>query len=138
MTNRRIGNRLRFSNISFCITFLIIGSIGCVSEETPDRLIGTWMTTSPSHRGRLIEISKEHIIFSSDEIHSTFYTIRGVESRELAGKFSYTIEYQGVGGGSRTLSLRFSGGNPVSIELENQDGIWIRKDEITSKKKEST
>jgi hypothetical protein len=95
------------------------------------------MAASPSHQGRSIEITEEHIVFSSDESHSIFYMLRGVESRELEEKIIYTIEYYGVGGDSRRLVLRFSNGNPVSIELENQDGIWIRKDRITPKRKET-
>jgi hypothetical protein len=95
------------------------------------------MATSPRHQGRFLEISKEHLIFGADENHSTFYTIRGVESSELEDDLLYTLEYSGVGGASRTLILRFSEEDPVAIQLENQDGIWVRKDRITSKRKGS-
>jgi len=100
-------------------------------------LIGTWMATSPTHRGRFIEISEEHIVFSSDENHSIFYTIRGVESRASEGEFAYTIEYSGGEDDSRRLALRFSDGDSSAIELENIPGIWIRKVEVGSKQKES-
>jgi hypothetical protein len=95
------------------------------------------MATSLRHQGRTLEISEEHIIFGADENHLTFYTIRGVESEKLENETLYTIEYYGVGDSGRRLSVRFYGGDPVAIELENQDGIWIRKDRITSKRKES-
>lgn len=111
--------------------------MGCGGEGIPDRLIGIWEATSPTHRGRFIEISQEHIIFSSDENHSTFYTIRGVESRELEGEFSYTIEYSGVDDDRRRLVLKFSNGEPLAIELENKAGSWVRKNGIRSKQKES-
>jgi len=116
---------------------LTTAALGCVGEKVPDLLIGTWAATSPTHLGRFIEISEEHIVFSSDESHSIFYTIREVESRELEGKTVYTIEYFGSGGDSRRLALRFSDGVPMAIELENQAGIWIRKDEIRSKQRVS-
>jgi hypothetical protein len=95
------------------------------------------MATSPSHQGRSIEISEEHIIFSSDESHSTFYTIHGVESEQRQGKSEYTIEYRGVGGSSRRIALRLLDGDPVGIELANQAGIWVRKDQSMPKRKES-
>ena len=110
----------------------MIAAVGCMGEEPPAHLIGTWMATSPRHQGRFLEISKEHIIFGADEVHSTFYTIRGIESEELEDVILYTIEYYGVGGSDRRLVLRFSDGDPVAIEMKNQDGIWIRKDRITS------
>ncbi len=142
MTDRQIYDRSRSASFLFRrwvwgYVFLIIGAVGCVGEELPADLIGTWMATSPRYQGRFLEISKEHVIFGADEGHSTYYTIRGVESEELENETLYTIEYHGVGGTGRTLSLRFSEGDPVAIELENQDGIWIRKDRITPKRKES-
>jgi hypothetical protein len=94
------------------------------------------VATSPSHQGRFIEISEEHVIFSSDESHSISYTIHGIESMELDGILEYTIEYRGVGSDSRRLTLRLSDGDPVAIELANQDGIWVRKGQITPKRKE--
>jgi len=115
----------------------MIAAVGCAGEELPAELIGTWMATSARHQGRYLEISKEHLIFGADENHSTFYTMHGVELRELEDEFLYTLEYSGVGGASRTLALRFSNGDPVAIKLENQDGIWVRKDRITSKRKGS-
>jgi hypothetical protein len=124
--------------MTWVLTFLMVSVAGCIGEEFPAQLIGTWMATSPSHQGRFIEISSEHIIFSSDESHSTFYTIHGVESIEVEGRLEYTIEYRGVGGDSRRIGLRPSDGDPVAIELANQDGIWVRKDQITPKRKEAT
>ncbi len=123
--------------LTWALAFSLIVAAGCIGEELPAQLIGTWMATSPSHQGRFIEISEEHIIFSSDENHSTFYTIHGIESTENQGKLAYTIEYRGVGGGSRKIALRLSDGDPVAIELANQDGIWIRKDQITPNGKEA-
>lgn len=142
MTNRRGYDWSRFVSCSFCsrvgkFVFLIVAAVGCMGEEMPTDLIGTWMATSPRHEGRFIEISKEHLIFGADENHSTFYTMRGVESRELDDELLYTLEYSGVGGASRRLALRFADGEPAAIELENQSGIWIRKDRIMSKRKES-
>jgi len=119
------------------LAFVTIAAAGCISEELPAQLIGTWIATSPSHQGRFIEITEEHLIFSSDENHSIFYSIRGIESRKLQGRLEYTIEYRGVGGDSRRISLRLSEGETVAIELANQNGIWIRKDQITPKRKES-
>jgi len=95
------------------------------------------MANSPSHQGRSIEISKGQIVFSSDENHSTFYTIHGIESRELENALEYTIEYRGVGDYDRELTLRLSDGDPVAIELENQDGIWIRKSPVIPQRKEA-
>jgi hypothetical protein len=117
--------------------FLIVAAVGCAGEELPSDLIGTWMATSPRHEGRFLEISKEHIVFSANEINSTYYTLRGVESTEVEDAVLYTLEYLGVGGASRKLVVRFSDAGPVGIELKNQDGIWIRKDPIASKGKES-
>lgn len=116
---------------------LMLATMGCVDEEIPAHLIGTWMATSPSHQGRFIEISDKHIIFSSDEIHSIFYAIHRVESIGMEDGFAYSIEYRGVGGGSRMLSLRYIDGDPVAIELENQAGNWIRKDQVTPNRKEA-
>ncbi len=121
----------------WALAFAMIAAAGCIREELPEQLIGTWTATAPSHQGRFIEITEEHIIFSSDENHSVFYSIRGIESRQLEGITEYTIEYRGVGGGSRRISLRLSEGETVAIELANQDGIWIRKDRLTSKRKEA-
>jgi hypothetical protein len=115
----------------------MLAFVGCLSEEPPTRLVGTWMATSPRHQGRFLEISKEHLIFGADELHSTFYTIRGIESEELKDETLYTIEYHGVGGAGRKLFLRLSEGDPVAIEFENQDGLWVRKDQAASKRKES-
>ena len=116
---------------------LMIAVVGCMGEEPPSQLIGTWMATSPRHQGRFLEISKEHIIFGADEYHSTFYTIRGIESEELENAILYTIEYYGVGRSDRRLVLRFSDGDPVAIELENQDGIWILKYRIPTNREAS-
>ena len=121
----------------WALAFAMIAAAGCISEELPEQLIGIWTATSPSHQGRFIEITKEHIIFSSDENHSVFYSIRGIESRQFQGRLEYTIEYRGVGGSSRRISLRFSEGETVAIELANQDGIWIRKDQLAPKRKEA-
>ena len=120
-------------------TFILLmaSAVGCVDREVPNRLIGTWMATSPAYRGRFIEFSEKHIVFSSDENHSIFYTIHGVESKESEGKISYTIEYSGSDDDTRRLALRFSDGDSSAIELENISGIWIRKEEIGSKQKES-
>jgi hypothetical protein len=123
--------------MTWALAFLMAASAGCLGEEFPAQLIGTWMATSPSHQGRFIEISKEHLMFSSDEDHSTFYTIHGVEAIEMQGKLEYTIEYRGVGGDSRRIALWLSDGDPAAIELANQDGIWVRKDQITPKRKEA-
>ena len=122
--------------MTWVLTFLMVTVEGCIGEEFPTQLIGTWVATSPSHQGRFIEISEEHIIFSSDENHSTFYTIHGVESIEIQEEVEYTIEYRGVGSDSRRITLRLSGGDPVAIELANQDGIWVRKGQITPKRKD--
>ena len=122
--------------MTWVLTFLMVAAGGCIGEEFPTQLIGTWAATSPSHQGRFIEISEEHVIFSSDENHPVFYTIHGIESIEREEGFEYTIEYRGVGGDSRRISLRLSGGNPVAIELANQDGIWVRKGQITPKRKD--
>jgi len=123
--------------IAWVLAFLIVAAAGCLGEEFPAQLIGTWAATSPSHQGRFVEISEEHIIFSSDENHSVFYTIHEIESIELEGRLEYMIEYRGVGGDSRRIGLRLSAGDPVAIELANQDGIWVRKDQNTPKRKES-
>ncbi len=122
--------------MTWVLAFLMAAATGCRGEEFPAQLIGTWAATSPSHQGRFVEISEEHIIFSSDESHSIFYTIRGIESMELEGRLEYTIEYRGVGSDSRRITLRLSNGDPVAIELANQDGIWVRKGQITPKRKE--
>jgi hypothetical protein len=114
----------------------MVSVAGCIGEEFPAQLIGTWMATSPSHQGRFIEISEEHVIFSSDESHSIFYTIHEIESIEREEGLEYTIEYYGVGGDSRRITLRLSDGDPVAIELANQDGIWVRKGHITPKRKD--
>jgi hypothetical protein len=55
---------------------------------------------------------------------------------ELEGRLEYTIEYRGVGSDSRRITLRLSDGDPVAIELANQDGIWVRKGQIMPKRKE--
>jgi hypothetical protein len=122
--------------MTWVLAFLMVAAAGCLGEEFPTQLIGTWMATSPSHQGRFVEISEEHIIFSSDESHSIYYSIHAIESMELEGRLEYTIEYRGVGSDSRRITLRLSNGDPVAIELANQDGIWVRKDPITPKKKE--
>jgi hypothetical protein len=122
--------------MTWVLALLMAAAAGCLGEEFPAQLIGTWMATSPSHQGRFIEISEEHVIFSSDESHSISYTIHGIESMELDGILEYTIEYRGVGSDSRRLTLRLSDGDPVAIELANQDGIWVRKGQITPKRKE--
>ena len=119
------------------LLLLALAATGCVNDEVPDRLIGTWMASSPSHQGRSIEISKERIIFNSDAIHSNFYEIHDIESMDRDGKLEYTIEYRGVGGYDRELNLRFYEGDPVAIELANQDGLWIRKNLITPQQKEA-
>lgn len=116
---------------------MMVAAMGCVGEKSPDRLIGTWVATSPSHRGRSIEISEEHIVFGSDDNHSIFCTVRGVESKESQGRSTYTIEYSGGGGSSRSLSLRFSAIDPEAIELDNRVGTWVRKGEIRPEQKES-
>jgi hypothetical protein len=123
--------------MTWVLAFLMAAAAGCLGEEFPAQLIGTWMATSPSHQGRFIEISEEHVIFSSDESHSIFYMIHEIESTELERRLEYTIEYRGVGGDSRRITLRLSDGAPLAIELANQDGIWVRKDRITPKRKES-
>jgi hypothetical protein len=122
--------------MAWVLAFLVAAAAGCLGEEFPTQLIGTWMATSPSHQGRFVEISEEHIIFSSDESHSIFYTIHGIESMELEERLEYTIEYRGVGSDSRRITLRLSNGDPVAIELANQDGIWVRKGQIMPKRKE--
>jgi len=119
------------------LAFLMAVAVGCGGEEIPDPLIGVWMATSPTHRGRFIEISKEHLIFSSDEDHSTFYTIIGVETSNSEGKSTYTIAYHGSGDFRRTLVVRLAKGNPPSIQLQNNAGRWVRKDEMGPKQKES-
>jgi hypothetical protein len=126
----------RADPMTWVLTFLMVAAGGCIGEEFPTQLIGTWVATSPSHQGRSIEISEEHVIFSSDESHSIFYTIHGVESRKLEERLEYTIEYRGVGSDSRRITLRLSDGDPVAIELANQDGIWVRKGHITPKRKD--
>ena len=133
MMCRKLG---RAGPITWVLAFLMAAAAGCLGEEFPTQLIGTWMATSPSHQGRFVEISEEHILFSSDESHSIYYTIHGIESIELEGRLEYTIEYRGVGSDSRRITLRLSNGDPVAIELANQDGIWVRKGQITPKKKE--
>jgi hypothetical protein len=62
--------------------------------------------------------------------------IHEIESTELERRLEYTIEYRGVGGDSRRITLRLSDGAPLAIELANQDGIWVRKGQITPKRKE--
>lgn len=134
-----IGKKMDGAGLTTWILALLVAvASGCLGEEFPAQLIGTWMATSPSHEGRFIEISEEHIVFSSDESHSVFYTIHGIESTELEGRLEYTIEYRGVGGDSRRITLRLSGQGPMAIELANQDGIWIRKDPNTPRRKEAT
>ncbi|MBW2692132.1 MAG: hypothetical protein JRE57_05805 [Deltaproteobacteria bacterium] len=117
-------------------TLLMVAAGGCIGEQFPTQLIGTWVATSPSHQGRFIEISEEHVIFSSDESHSIFYTIHGIESIEREEGLEYTIEYRGVGNDSRRITLRLSDRDPVAIELANQDGTWVRKGQITPKRKD--
>ncbi len=72
--------------MTWVLAFLMAAAAGCLGEEFPTQLIGTWMATSPSHQGRFVEISEEHIIFSSDESHSIYYTIHAIESIELERK----------------------------------------------------
>ncbi len=108
-----------------------------MSQEPPAQLVGTWVATSPRHQGRVLEISKQHLVFGADESHSTYFTISGVGARELEGEIVYTIEYHGVGGMIRRLLLTTSGEDPAAIELENHDGTWVRKGGFTSKRKES-
>jgi hypothetical protein len=113
-------------------------NLGCASEELPgDDLAGTWMATSPSHQGRFIEISSEHIAFASDENHSTFFSIDRVESEEVDGKTLYTIAYHGTGDVEREIALRLLDSDPAAIELGNQAGTWVRKSGDNPKKKGS-
>lgn len=140
MIDRKKCNRLGaiswlFSRGVCGIGLLLVAFAGCSGEEPPAGLIGIWMATSPRHEGRFLEISEGHLIFGSDEIHSTFYAIRGVESEDLESGILYTIDYYGVGGTGRKLFVRLSDGEPEAIKLENQDGIWIRKDRVASKPK---
>jgi hypothetical protein len=102
MINRKKRDRLGaiswpFSRGICALGLLMVAFADCSGEERPAGLIGTWMGTSPRHEGQFLEISERHLIFGSDEIHSTFYAIRGVESENLESGTLYTIEYHGVG-----------------------------------------
>ena len=46
--------------MTWVLTFLMVTVEGCIGEEFPTQLIGTWVATSPSHQGRFIELAANY------------------------------------------------------------------------------
>ena len=111
---------------------LMVGLLGgCGREPIPMELMGTWVTSAPSYEGASMEITAETITFRNGGALAGVNRIIGLEKKKDEGGMSYTISYEGNGGGRCALSFYFVAGGLGKGErvilFKNQRNLkWTR------------
>ena len=120
---------LRSNGSLLCLVIVLFVSSGCrpSRDPVPDHLIGTWQTSTGTHAGSTIEITKHQVLFASN---------RGVDTRARIVEFKsvrdrsqpvYQLSYQDQHKNEYQLLLLYDPADGGTVTLKNQPHIlWKR------------
>lgn len=114
--------------IFLTILSLLISS-GCrpAGEQVPDHLIGTWRTSTGSHAGSTLEISKHQVFFVSDRGVDARARIVGFKSVLDRSRTVYQLTYQDQHKNQYQLVLLYDPTDGGTVTLKNQPHlVWKR------------
>jgi hypothetical protein len=120
---------LQSSRSLICLVIVLLVSSGCrpSSDQVPDHLIGTWQTSTGTHAGSTIEITKKQVLFASNRDVDIRARIVGFKSVLERSQTVYQLSYQDQYKNEYQLLLLYDPTEGGTVTLRNQPHIlWKR------------
>ncbi len=126
---RSISTKLRAIFLVLAVPIFVWGCQLNEDETLPPELVGVWTSAAPRFKDDTLELSKEHIVFTSgafqDFISVNF--IQKVEKRPERNHVFYTIHYENIEGQEYKFSFYYYPAKGNVIRLKNQVEFEWRK-----------
>jgi hypothetical protein len=108
-----------------CLGVLLVISASCRqgNDSVPDHLIGTWQTSTATHAGSTIEITKHLLVFSSvrgGDVRARIIAFKSVLDRSQT---VYQLSYQDQYKNEYQLHLLYDPVDGGTVRLKNQPQI---------------
>jgi hypothetical protein len=115
--------------LALAISIFLLGCQPGEDETLPPELMGVWTSAAPRFKDDTLELSKEHIVFTSGAFQNFISVnfIVKVEKRPERNHIFYTIHYENVEGQSYKLSFYYYPEKGNVIRLKNQLEFEWRK-----------
>ena len=130
--------KLRVIFLVLAVPILLWGCQLKEDETLPPELMGVWTSAAPRFKDDTLELSKEHIVFTSGEFQDFISVnfITKVERRPERNHLSYTIHYENIDGQKYKLSFYYYPNKGNVIRLKNQlEFEWKRVGPVKGSKR---
>jgi hypothetical protein len=116
------GTKLRVIFLALAIPIFVWGCQPNEDETLPPELMGVWTSAAPRFKDDTLELSKEHIVFTSGEFQNFISVnfIVKVEKTPERNHVFYTIHYENIEGQRYKLSFYYYPDKGNVIRLKNQ------------------
>lgn len=126
------GSRSTKLRVIFLVWAIPIFVLGCQPKEDetlPPELIGVWTSAAPRFKDDTLELSKEHIVFTSGEFQDFISVnfIQKVEKKPERNHIAYTIHFENIEGQKYKFSFYYYPAKGHVIRLKNQVEFEWRK-----------
>lgn len=115
--------------LALAISIFMLGCQPKEDETLPTELMGVWMSAAPRFKDDTLELSKEHIVFTSGRFQdfvSVNFIVR-VEKRPERNHVFYTIHHENIEGQKYKFSFYYYPKKGNVIRLKNQLEFEWRK-----------
>lgn len=112
-----------------CLVFLLLTTWGCRpgGDPVPDQLVGTWQTSTATHAGSRMEITKHLVVFESDRGIYTSSRIVRFKTFSERSQTVYQLSYQDQHKNEYQLHLLYDPAEGGTVKLKNQPNlVWKR------------
>lgn len=93
----------------------------------PDTLQGQWVSDSPAHADRYLEIGDDYLVFGTGSGGTAYHLIHEVETElEEDGALLWTLHYRDDDGETIYLRVRQHPDVPDSLRLGHRPDEWTR------------
>jgi hypothetical protein len=133
--------KLRAILLVSAIPILVLGCQPKEDETLPPELMGVWTSAAPRFKDDTLELSKEHIVFTSGRFQGFISVnfIEKVEKRPERNHILYIIHYENVEGQEYKLSFYYYPEKGNVIRLKNQlEFVWRKLGPIQGSRRPAT
>jgi len=116
------STKLRVIFLVLAVPIFVWGCQPKEDETLPPELVGVWTSAAPRFKDDTLELSKEHIVFTSGEFQNFISVnfIQKVEKRPERNHVYYTIHYENIEGQEYKFSFYYYPTKGNVIRLKNQ------------------
>lgn len=107
------------------VSLVALGACSEPPTEVPAELLGTWVTTAPSHANRVFVVRPDSIVFGTSAYTRENYSLAGVEPmKPNDGWKPYRLTYRELDAEISDIEIAYRDGVTPELRFSNSSEIW--------------